>query len=363
MNLSLCWLALHRIPGITIPILKHILQNFSGNIEKLFSLNRKQLTELKLSFKSIDAILNVDWRIFESDIKWLQQSNHHLVAFNSPHYPRLLKEISYPPLLLFVLGELDCLKMLQIAVIGSRIPSYTGLSIATEFSEQLVDAGLTITSGLAYGIDQAAHQGAINKQGRTIAVLGSGLKRIYPFKHRGLVKKIIHTGGAILSELPLQQPPFPFQFPERNRIISGLSLGVVVIEATLKSGSLITANQAVEANREVFAVPGSIRNRLSQGCHKLIQQGAKLVSHVNEILEELQIPSINQSISSPKRIKSSLLLDSAHQKLLKCIGYEPLSINELIERSELTVEKVTVMLIALEVSGYIQSTLRGYLKI
>ena len=364
MNTSLYWLALHSIPGINKQVLKHILQNLSSDIEKLFSLNRKQLTTLKLSPKSIDAILNVDLSVFQSDIKWLQTSHHHLIEFNSPYYPSLLKKISNPPLVLFVMGELDCLKTPQIAVIGSRTPSYTGLSIATEFSEQLVDSGLTITSGLAYGIDKAAHQGAINKKGKTIAVLGSGLKRIYPFEHGALVKKIIQKGGAIISELPLQQAPLPFQFPKRNRIISGLSLGVVIIEAALKSGSLITANQAVEANREVFAVPGSIKSHLSRGCHKLIQQGAKLVSNVDEILEELQISLMNPRVFSKEKIKSSSLsLDSAHQKLLKCIGYEPLSINELIERSELTVEKVTVMLITLEVSGYIQSTLKGYLKI
>ena len=363
MNKSIYWLALQRIPGITIRLLKQTLQNFPDDIEKLFSLNQKQLIELKLPPQSIHGMININWNVIESDIQWLQDNNYYVLPFNSPDYPALLKEITDPPLLLFVMGHINCLKNLQIAVIGTRKPSYTGLNIATEFSEQLVDAGLTITSGLAYGIDQAAHKGAVNKQGKTIAVLGSGLKKIYPSKHIPLVNNIIRTGGAIISELPLEQIPLPFQFPRRNRIISGLSLGVVIIEATLKSGSLITANQAVEQNREVFAVPGSIKNRLSSGCHKLIQQGAKLVSCVEEILEELQITSLNSPISPMKKANSAFLLDSAHQKLLQCIGYEPISTNELIDRSQLTVEKVTAMLITLEINGYIQSTIKGYLKI
>jgi DNA processing protein len=357
------WLALHKIPNVNWQTLKYVLSNIS-TLAELFSLNKKQLLDLKLSPKSINAILHFDWDTLSSDIAWLNEPTHHLLTLDHSDYPKLLYEIEAPPVLLFVYGNVACLQTPQIAVVGSRTPTYTGMDIAKVFAKQLACAGLTITSGLAYGIDRAAHQGALDQAGKTIAVLGSGIKRIYPCAHKRLAQNIIDKGGAIISEFPLNQPPLRSNFPKRNRIISGLSLGVLVVEAAEKSGSLITAKHALDANREVFAIPGSIRNTLSAGCHMLIQQGAKLVSHVNDILEEIQISSpLGTHTSIEKHQKAHLSLDSTYQKLLECIGYEPLPVNELIKRSELTAEKVTAMLITLEMNGYIQSTLKGYLKI
>jgi len=363
MNLLHYWLALHKIPNINVKVLEYILPNIS-TIAELFFLNAKQLTTLKLPSKSIATILNFNWDKVTSEIAWLNEPDHHVLTFQSPRYPLLLKKISSPPILLFVKGNITCLNEIQIAIVGSRTPTYTGFNIAKEFAQQLVNTGLTITSGLAYGIDKAAHQGALTQSGKTIAVLGSGIKKIYPAQHKKLAQQILDSNGAIVSEFPLDLEPLRSNFPRRNRIISGLSIGVLVVEATKKSGSLITAKQALEANREVFAIPGSIRNTLSEGCHILIQQGAKLVSSIHDILEEIHISTPSPKFIPQKQLRrSSAVLDPVYQKLLQCIGYEPLSIDELIERSELTAEKVTAMLITLEIKGYIQSTLKGYLRI
>jgi DNA processing protein len=355
------WLAAHKIPDLNICRLRRILQKIEC-VKLLFQLNRTELTQLQLSSKSIDAILTFSWKSVEQEIKWLAQPDHHIIPWNSPLYPAQLKEIAYPPMMLFCLGSTDCLKNIQIAVVGSRQPTVTGIEIAAELSGQLVSAGLTITSGLAIGIDTASHQGALHQGGSTIAVLGSGLKHWYPSANIPLAKKILYQGGLLISELPLTAPPLPQFFPKRNRIISGLSVGVIIVEATCRSGSLITAKTALEANREVFAIPGSIRNPLSAGCHQLIQQGAKLVITVNDVLNEIQIPPLPlQKRTQSKKPRKKL--DPNHRKLLQCIGYEPTSITELLEKTQLTVNKLTAMLITLEVEGYLQPTLEGYLRV
>jgi DNA processing protein len=221
-------------------------------------------------------------------LAWLEQPKHHLLMWDAPEYPGLLAELDDAPPLLFVAGAADILDCAQLAIVGSRHASRPGLDTAQAFARSLAQAGFTITSGLALGIDGAAHQGALDVAGKTVAVLGTGLQRIYPTRHTGLAANIIEQGGALVSELPLYCPPQAGNFPRRNRIISGLSLGVLVVEASPSSGSLITARLAAEQGREVYAIPGSIHHPGARGCHQLIRDGATLVESVEDILQALR---------------------------------------------------------------------------
>ncbi|AGI21945.1 DNA protecting protein DprA [Pseudomonas sp. ATCC 13867] len=221
-------------------------------------------------------------------LRWLEDSSHHLLAWDDPAYPALLAELADAPPLLFVAGAVALLERPQLAVVGSRRASKPGLDTARAFARSLAGGGFVITSGLALGIDGAAHEGALEAAGGTVAVLGTGIEHLYPRRHVGLARRIVEQGGALVSELPLQCPPQAANFPRRNRIISGLSLGVLVVEASPSSGSLITARLAVEQGREVYAIPGSIHHPGARGCHELIRQGATLVECVEHILEGLR---------------------------------------------------------------------------
>lgn len=222
-----------------------------------------------------------------ASLPWLEQEAHHLLCFDDPRYPALLGELSDAPPLLFVAGDPALLERPQLAVVGSRRASRPALDTATAFSRSLAAGGFVVTSGLALGIDGAAHQGALDVQGATVAVLGTGLERLYPARHSALARRILEGGGALVSELPLLTTPQASNFPRRNRIISGLSLGVLVVEASPSSGSLITARLAAEQGREVFAIPGSIHHPGSRGCHQLIREGAQLVECIDDILAAL----------------------------------------------------------------------------
>lgn len=224
----------------------------------------------------------------EHALAWLEQPQHHLLHLGSPDYPALLAQISDPPPLLFVAGEPALLERPQLAIVGSRNASSPGLDNARRFAHSLASGGFTITSGLALGIDGAAHQGALDAQGKTIAVLGTGLNRVYPQRHQRLAQMIVAQGGALVSELPLMCPAHASNFPRRNRIISGLALGVLVVEASPSSGSLITAKLAAEQGREIYAIPGSIHHPGARGCHQLIREGATLVESIDDILPPLQ---------------------------------------------------------------------------
>lgn len=219
---------------------------------------------------------------------WLEQPDQHVLCWDDPRYPALLAELTDAPPLLFVSGDPGALERPQLALVGSRRASRPGLECASRFARELAGGGFVVTSGLALGIDGAAHEGALQAGGCTIGVLGSGLERLYPTRHRLLAERIRHEGGALVSELPLDTPPQPANFPRRNRIISGLSLGVLVIEATPSSGSLITARLAAEQGREVFAIPGSIQHPGARGCHQLIRDGATLVEDIDDILSQLR---------------------------------------------------------------------------
>ena len=262
----------------------------------------------------------------------------------------------------------------QIAIVGSRNPSSGGSENAHRFGEFLAGNGFTITSGLALGVDAAAHQGALAAQGKTIGVMGTGLDLIYTSRHRSLAQQIIDNGGALISELPLGSSANAANFPQRNRIISGLSCGVLVVEAAVQSGSLITAKTAVQQNREVFAIPGSIHNPLARGCHQLIRQGATLVETGQDIVDQLQgmlgyerekLAKMLQKAEKKTELDHKSLdgLTPAEQQLIHAMGYDPVNVDDLVDRTNIPVGSVAAQLIGLEIKGYVQQIGAGYQRV
>ncbi|SJM92279.1 conserved hypothetical protein [Crenothrix polyspora] len=323
---------------------------------QLFDESAASLSALRLKSESIEAIKNPDWPRVDLDLAWLEAKDNHVITLNHAYYPAQLKEIFDPPPLLFVRGRPELLSYPQIAVVGSRNPSAIGLDIAFDFAKILSQCGFVITSGLALGIDAASHRGALNGQGFTIAVAGTGLDRVYPAKHKDLAIDIVNT-GAIISEFPPGTLAKANHFPRRNRIISGLSQGLLVVEAAKDSGSLITARMALEQNREVFAIPGSIHNPLARGCNALIRQGAKLVETVEDILEELSQYNHKVEKLVPFAVQSTL--DLEQQTLLNLIMFGPTSVDSLVESTGESVEVISSMLLILELQGYIETTAGG----
>lgn len=356
-------LLLHNNTDLVFRLGKKLLE-FFPNIEELFSAD-VDLAKLGLSAEEISKLRNPDWQMVEQDLCWAEQTNHHIITFNDADYPKLLKEIQTPPLILFVIGDLQLLKSSQIAMVGSRNPTPIGIETAFNFSQELVKADLVITSGLATGIDAASHRGAIEAFGKTIAVMGTGLNRVYPQTHVTLAEKIVDSGGVLLSEFPRAAGSKAWHFPLRNRIISGLSIGTLVVEATMRSGSLITARFAGEQGREVFAVPGSIYNSRAQGCHYLIRQGAKLVEQPMDVLEEFPdlIKKIKAQIMETKCSVKKNKLDCKHKKLLDCIGFEITTVDILVTRINLPASQVVIMLLELELQGLIKTVMGGYIRI
>lgn len=317
--------------------------------------------ELKGNLKSY--LRNPDWGSVETDLRWAEQPGNHLITLHDPGYPAQLREIPDPPPLLFVHGDPEVLRTPQLAMVGSRNPSMSGIETAREFAYHLAASGLSITSGLAIGIDGACHSGAMEAGGITIAVTGTGLDRVYPASQHELAHKIAEQ-GALVSEFPPETQVRPGNFPRRNRIISGLCLGTLVVEAAHKSGSLITARLASEQGREVFAIPGSIHNPLARGCHRLIRQGAKLVETAGDILEELapllrDLEPLPPHADNSEAVYQQRKLDPEYQLLIECMGFDPVQIDLLIERSGLTAEVVSSMLILLELEGHVSSAPGG----
>jgi DNA processing protein len=353
MNDIAYWLALYRAPGVGPTTFQALLDHF-GSAQAVVE-SRQCASSGLLGKASLDYLADPDWSAVEKDMVWLEEPDHHALTLTDPRYPTLLREIADPPPLLFVVGDPGVLSAMHLAIVGSRNPTAAGKETAEEFAAHLAGAGLVITSGLAVGIDAAAHRGALAARGATLAVTGTGLDRVYPARHRELAHQIAEQGGALVSEFVLGTPPLPDHFPRRNRIISGLSLGTLVVEAAVQSGSLITARTAVEQGREVFAIPGSIHSPLARGCHALIRQGAKLVETAQDILEELNplahTVKAAASVGEPGNDMSELDVEAA--KLLGCMGYEPSSVDVLIARSGLTPEKVSSILLLLELRGYV----------
>jgi DNA processing protein len=351
------WLALLRAPAAQIGLYRRLLMDLESP-RAIFQSNPETLLAYGLSRNSIDFLHSPPWRKVQADLDWLNSPGNHLITLLDEDYPVLLKEIYDPPLALYVSGATEALRSLQISIVGSRRPTPDGRRNAREFAGELSRVGLTVTSGLAAGLDSEAHKGALAAAGTTIAVLGSGLGTVYPRQNLTLALEIIAQGGAVISELPPDYRPLPANFPRRNRIISGLSIGTLVVEAAKNSGSLITAGLAAEQGREVFALPGPIHSPMARGCHALIRQGAKLTEDINDILEELGPlvfkagEPIRKQRATDKKIKE---LDELDKLLLDNIGSRPVSVDFLVEATSLPVSVVSSRLLQLELSGIIES--------
>ncbi|MGB5438571.1 MAG: DNA-processing protein DprA [Gammaproteobacteria bacterium] len=353
------WLALCQASGTGTATIHRLLESFSTPANALKASNG-QLLQLGLKQTAIDALRKPEQRSIARDLEWAEGADNHIITCHDQAYPPLLLEIPDPPPLLYVHGSVSLLSEPQLAMVGSRNPSSSGEQTAVDFARHLASAGLVITSGLALGIDAASHQGALDVNAPTIAVMGTGLDRVYPARHRDLARQIAGQ-GSLVSEFPIGTSPRPENFPQRNRIISGLSLGTLVIEAAIRSGSLISARYAMEQGREVFAIPGSIHNPLARGCHHLIRQGAKLVETAEDVIDELG--SLAGACTPPSATAQASTrpqqLGDEYLQLLDAIGFDPTSVDQLVERSRLTPAEVSSMLLQLELSGYIASSPGG----
>lgn len=279
-------------------------------------------------------------------LAWAQGGDQHIVTLADPEYPQLLLQIPDPPTLLYVRGRLELLNRRSLAIVGSRNPTAQGELDGERFAAAFAAAGLVITSGLALGIDAAAHRGALRAGGDTIAFVGTGIDRIYPARNHDLALKI-GACGAIISELPIGTAVSAANFPRRNRLISGISHGVLVVEAALESGSLISARLAAEQGRDVFAIPGSIHSPQSRGCHQLIKQGAKLVDCAQDVLDELGVTTVAAGFDTPAGVGEEAIGD----ELLSVMGFDPCGLDELAGRSGMAVESLCVALLRLELDG------------
>jgi DNA processing protein len=367
---QIAWMTLLRAPGIGGVTARSLLARH-GDIVKAVARARRD-SDVPASAKAwLDA---PDTAVIERDLAWLAEPDHHLVAWTSEDYPSLLRDISGAPAALFVVGDPSRLWLPQIAIVGSRKASAGGVINARAFAKALVQAGIAVTSGLAEGIDGAAHAAAVDAGGATLAVLGTGPDIVYPRQHQKLAERIVEK-GALISEFPPGTQGRPENFPRRNRIIAGLSLGTLVIEADLKSGSLITARLASEQGREVFALPGSIHSPLSRGCHKLIREGAKLVETSDEVLEEVH--GISSALAA--RLRERLSIDTKmpvverfaasnhsndpdYARLLQALDHAPLALDELAARSGLPTSSLSSMLLMLELDGVVRADAGRYAR-
>ncbi|MCX7116900.1 MAG: DNA-processing protein DprA [Legionellales bacterium] len=352
MNNKRYFLALNRIQQMGPRTVAKLLKRWPS-LEELFLLTPSQMELAGVPSVMARNIGAFDFQQIEADLRWEDKKNQHILTWADVDYPALLKEIPDPPPVLYAMGDRSCLEFPTIAMVGSRKPSMTGAETARRFAFELAKKDMTIVSGLALGIDAAAHWGCLDANGRTVAVMGTGIDVIYPKKHVQLAEKIVEH-GILLSELPLKSPPIAGHFPRRNRIISGLSLATLVVEAAIRSGSLITARLACEQNRDVLALPGSIYNPVARGCLHLLQQGATLVTTSQEVLDELGIPKVQE------RTITNIPLAHENQNLVQCIDFEVTTVDKIVVRSGLSVEAVVGDLALLEVQGMIKSVPGGY---
>lgn len=357
------WLQLLRTPGLGPVRMCRLLDAF-GTAQRALdaSVADRERAGLPLS---VATALDHPHDAIAADLEWLDAAdNRYLLTRDDERYPQALREIPNPPPALFVLGDPDVLALPQLAVVGSRSPTPQGAEHAFGFARSLAARGLTVISGLALGVDGQAHRGALAAGGLTVAVCGTGLDRVYPAAHRELAHAIVEE-GALVSEWPPGTPPRAEHFPRRNRIISGLSLGVLVVEAATESGSLITARDAMEQNREVFAIPGSIHNVLARGCHRLIRDGATLVETAEDVLAPLSgqlnwTPGARRDTAEHSPASASdTSYDADYQRLLTALGDAPASLDQLVDSTGLTVEAVSSMLLVLELDGVIAPSSGG----
>lgn len=352
------WLALHRAPGVGPRTFYKLLERFA-HAANLFHASPAALDAASITPALRVYLRNPDWQGVERDLRWLERPGHGLLLRADPRYPLPLAAIPDAPPVLFVSGNPMALEGRLLAVVGSRRPTQNGVDVAYTFSRSLAAAGIAIASGLARGIDAAAHRGALDAGGVTVAVAGTGLDICYPKTHAELAAAILER-GALVSEFPIGTPPSAHNFPRRNRVISALCYGTLVVEAALRSGSLITARHAAEQGREVFAVPGSIHNPLAHGCHALIREGAMLVESASDILGELG-PNAGACTAVPADVTTAeaLALTPDYQRLLDVIGFDPVPLDTIVHRAGLTAKEVSSMLLILELEGYVNSQAGG----
>lgn len=347
------WLIIALADGLGPARIRELLARFHS-AEALVGASRSQLLGAGLDGITADALLHPDEDRIARSREWLAADNRVLIGEDDDRFPPLLREAAGAPCWLFVNGEPELLSLPQIAIVGSRSASPGGADTAARFAGHLAEAGFVITSGLALGIDAAAHCGALDAGGHTIAVAATGPDRVYPAVNRDLAQQI-STKGAVVSEFPPGTPVQRSNFPRRNRIISGLATGVLVVEAGQRSGALITARHATEQAREVFAVPGSIHSPLTKGCHRLIREGATLVETGTDIVDQLgSLVGAAAAATEPvfaKQHSGRSTLDPEYQNLLAAMGWDPVTVDLLVSRAGLTAEQVSSMLLILEMEG------------
>lgn len=355
-------MALSRAPALDVAILSKAFESLGG-VHGLINSSDAERRSAGVPAAALEFLCSASALPCAVEQAWIKDPKHDVLPFTDPRFPRALHALRSSPIALYVAGNADVLNDPQLSIVGSRNPTPAGRDIAFEFAEALAACGLGITSGLAEGIDSAAHRGALAAQGITLAVLGSGIDIIYPKNNRTLSEQI-QFQGALISEFPLGWPPRRENFPQRNRIIAALSLGTLVVEAARRSGSLITARLAGDHNRELFAVPGSIRNPLSRGCHELIRQGAKLTETAADILSELDFSAFfdrpraaSGGLAAPLRLEAGM--DKEHKILLDALGFDPADLDMLVVRTGFKPEAVSSMMLILELEGHVQAAPGG----
>lgn len=351
------WLALASV-GLNGQRYRQLSEHIS--LAELVALPASTLQQIGFTQRQAQRLCYESGRWIEQALQWqAEAADQHIISFEHPFYPPLLKETRQPPLVLFVKGHPELLCQSQIAMVGSRTPSATGRKVARQLAAELTQSGILVTSGMAQGIDSECHRGALQARGNTIAVLGHGLRQIYPSSNKPLAADIVQSGALVSEYFPNVRARAEF-FPQRNRIVVGLSIGTVVVEAALKSGSLISAQLAVDYNREVFAIPGGFYNPQAAGCHYLIQQGAKLVTCLADILEERALFVDNGLIVQSEK---NTVLDLCSQQLLDNLEEEPVPADALAERLGITVTDVSITLLQLELAGRVAVVPGGYIRV
>lgn len=361
------WLGLNAIDGLGAQTLCQLLREF-GSPDQIYQASHHQLSKVVSTAIASEIVKGVNTSAIQTSLDWLQHEGNHLITFADAHYPQQLLQIANPPPILFAKGQVKWLNHPSIAMVGSRSSTPQGEKNAEDFATSLANFGLCVVSGLALGIDGAAHRGALKATSSyaagTIAVVGTGLDIVYPAKHRDLAHKIVQH-GLIISEFTLGTPSRAQNFPRRNRIISGLSLGCLVVEANVQSGSLITAKLALEQGREVFAIPGSIHSPVAKGCHLLIKQGAKLVENTQDIMDELSSNGhplwLKQDLADSKNITTthSNSDDNAFNLILSALGHDPITMDALIIATGLSAEQLSSQLMMLELEGKVATVSGG----
>lgn len=361
MSESDALLILNAVPGIGNANIRKLLEYY-GSAQKILSLTENDLVaDQVVSSKFAETIVQFPREQFlAKELTLIAKQGVRILTSNDEEYPLSLRAIADAPVVLYVRGRLPDNPSLAMAVVGSRQASLYGITIAEQFAARLAEVGLTVVSGMAKGIDAAAHRGALRMNGNTIAVLGCGLNHVYPLENTKLYEEVA-VKGAVVSEFPMDMPPLPHNFPRRNRIISGLSLGVVVVEAAAKSGALITADFALEQGREVYAVPGKVDSPTSQGVHNLIKQGAKLVCSIDDILEDLQpllLAGLNRKDGKPDSVPaqeiSTKTLSEAELLVYNAISDRPVHIDELMGRCNTDALRMTAVLSQLELKHLVK---------